>query len=196
VSLSAACSSSNGSGSSETPADFCSQLQGYVTKCNVTDPCTVQTSSNCTQLASALSSQTLAAYAQCYTDSSCGDAGAALAASCFATATKNLTPSAAQEKLATDYCAVCTVAPETAAECAAGFYSTGGDGGTPGVGSSILDLSDSLATQLDTQCVAKIAAGSSALVCLSSLGICAEPIIAAAVTLPAACTTAVVVDGG
>jgi len=91
---------------------------------------------------------------------------------------------------------VCTVAPETAAECAAGFYSTGGDGGTPGVGSSILDLSDSLATQLDTQCVAKIAAGSSALVCLSSLGICAEPIIAAAVTLPAACTTAVVVDGG
>jgi hypothetical protein len=33
-------------------------------------------------------------------------------------------------------------------------------------------------------------------VCLSSLGICAEPIIAAAVTLPAACTTAVVVDGG
>ena len=54
-----------------------------------------------------------------------------------------------------DYCAVCTVAPETAAECAAGFYSAGGDGGTPGVGSSILDLSDSLATQLDTQCVAK-----------------------------------------
>jgi hypothetical protein len=199
ASLVSACSGSTtgGSGGSggATPAGFCADYQAYATKCNVHDACTTAILADCTSFASVFSSGYLSAFSTCASEETCVDGGGTTASTCFASAQAALQPTAAQAKLATDYCASCAPAPQTPAQCAASFYSTG-DGGL-GIGSTLLDLNDTLTASIDTKCAETIGTDAGLLGCSEGFYLCLASQLTSVVTLPAACTvTTGGADGG
>jgi hypothetical protein len=199
ASLVSACSGSTtgGSGGSggATPTGFCADYQAYATKCNVHDACTTGILANCTSFASAFSSGYLTAFSTCASETTCVDGGGTTAATCFASAEASLQPTAAQAKLATDYCASCAFAPLTPATCAASFYSTG-DGGL-GIGSALLDLNDTITASIDTKCAETIGADAGILSCTEGFYLCLAGQLTTVLSLPAACTvTTGGADGG
>ncbi len=190
VSLASACTSTNSStGPSATTADYCSELQSYVSKCAITDACSVQIAQNCDKFTASLSAGAIAAYASCYQNLGCGDAGLAQGTACFNAAQTKITPTAAQSTLAQHYCAVCTTAGQTAAQCETAFYApTNAEAGTSGFANLLLDFNDSLALSVDAQCAAKLASEAGAVDCFDAFLVCADPLIQAALYEPAACT--------
>ncbi len=186
----AACSSSGTTTTTTSPADYCSALSSYVSRCNLTNACITATVGQCSSLASVASSAALAANAECLNETPCGDAGQTLdLQGCYQAKLAAPTPTAAQTKLAQDYCAVCAAPGQSAAACASSFYPTDTDagvavGGVPGAG-TLLQYSDAVATNIDAQCVP---ADAGALGCLG-FGVCAlKTLAAAAPPEPAACT--------
>jgi hypothetical protein len=198
-----ACSSSGSSGTTNPPSsDFCSQASDYVTRCHVTDACTLAFVQECSTIAGNDSAATLAAQADCIHAATCSDAGAAgsgLAGCLLQKPASPPAPTAAQTKLAQDYCAVCPRAGQTAAECVAGFYGNVNDAGATGVGgpgNAIFGLSDSVASSVDTQCIPKLGGDAGTFGCALTFDACLFPIVVAAVKPPAACTTIPGLDAG
>ena len=195
-----ACSNSSSPTGGGTSSDYCSAISSYATRCNVTNACLTATENDCSALASAYSGATLATVSACLNAIPCGDAGANAAAACFQIATSKGAPTAAQTKLAQDYCAVCA-GSQTTAECASTFFTTtAGDSGVTvatGPGNGLLGFSDTVATTVDTKCVPALGDGG-LLACAATFRICeAQVSLAALPTAPAACTGGTTAgDGG
>jgi hypothetical protein len=188
--LASGCTSSSGGGvgSGGGTSQYCSALSSYATKCNITDPCTQASIQNCESYAGTYSSAWLAAVTSCAAETTCVDGGGAAATSCVRGLQASLTPTAAQEKLAQDYCALCaTTAKQTAAQCTQGFYQQPGDGGLGGPGAFYLDYSDTVATSIDTQCVPPLA-DAGLLGCDFPLIFCADGIVSKSYPPLAACS--------
>jgi hypothetical protein len=202
-----ACSNSSGTTTTGgSSADLCSALSGYVTRCNVTDACQLAESKDCATAASSYSAGTLAATSACINAIPCGDAGSS-PNTCFQTVVSNgtspVTPTAAQAKLAQDYCATCAASNggQTVADCVATFYTTTiGDSGVAvgaGPGSGLQTLNDSVATSVDTKCVPALGDGG-IVACAATFRVCeGETYLAALPAPPAACSGGVTIgDGG
>ena len=157
-----ACSSSQPKDSSP----YCSALSSYASRCNVTDPCTLATISNCSQVASVLSDAYQSAAIQCASELTCADGGGVLALTCLTSLLSTLTPSVAQRQLAADYCAVCASAvSQTVAGCEATFYAdpAGGSLGNPGF--LLLQYNDAIAASVDAHCISTSTCGTALLAC-------------------------------
>jgi hypothetical protein len=199
-----ACNGSSGSGGSAS--DYCSAVAGYVSKCHITDPCTTAAVEDCSTIASVYSAAQLAAAVSCVSDAVCGDAGVTSVGSCIQQKQMVATPTATQSKLAQDYCAICPRANQTEAACVSGFYapSAPSEAGIPAVGpgNGFFGLSDSVASDIDTQCIAKITADAGAFGCAFTFDSCALQLALAAigkaglVCTPDAAPPGPVTDGG
>ena len=193
-----ACTSS-GSGGGATASDYCATLSNYVTKCHITDPCITASVQQCSTAASAYSPAALTAVISCVGDAACGDAGLGSLPACIQQKQAAATPSAAQSKLAQDYCAICPRPNQTATDCVARFY-TGAvaneAGTTVGPGNGLFNLNDSVTGSIDSQCIPKIAADAGFFGCAFTFETCSLGVVLAAVgTAPAACGSSLV-DAG
>jgi hypothetical protein len=189
--LAAGCTSSGGGSSGSGTSQYCSALASYASRCNITDPCTQASVQNCATYAGTYSSAWLGAVAQCAAEATCVDGGGTAATSCIQGLQASLAPSAAQEKLAEDYCALCaTSAHQSTAQCTAGFYQQPGDGSLGGPGAFYLEYSDTIASSIDTQCVPKLA-DAGLFGCDLPMILCADPIITKSYPSIAACSTTV-----
>jgi hypothetical protein len=188
--LTAACTSSSDNGSGAAASDYCSLLASYVSKCNVTDACTVATSQACTQEVTAYSTGYLDAVTSCAANFDCTDGGSSTISTCINTKVEALTPTSTQQKLATDFCNQCASSlTETASACATSFFAanTSGTGtGAAGLGTEILEFNDTITSSIDSSCAtATVDAG--VLGCVTAFEICASAVLVKAVTEPAAC---------
>jgi hypothetical protein len=197
----AACSSSSsgspGSGGSSggtSPTDYCSAISAYVSKCNLTDACDVAEEKECSSIAAAFSAQELSAEISCASVGTCGDAGDSAISDCVNAKQASFTPTAAQTKIAADFCAQCAEAfSDTPAQCQTAFFAgtgtTSGTGFTAGeFGSLILDLSDAVTTSIDTTCTPSLSADAGQ-ACVESFATCAATQLNTLVPTPAACQT-------
>jgi hypothetical protein len=191
------CTSSSSSGSGGTTASqYCSALSSYASKCNIDDPCTAATLQNCNAFAGVYSSAWLAAVTSCASQLSCADGGGAAANACLAAVESHPSPSASQEKLAEDYCAVCASSEmQTTAQCAQSFYAPTGDGSIGGLGNFFLDYNDTIVTSIDTQCVPGLG-DAGVFGCDFTLLACADGVIGKSYTAPAACVSTSTGDAG
>jgi hypothetical protein len=200
VSLTVPACASSGSSSSggANTSDYCSQASDYVARCHITDACTLAQIQDCSTTASNFSAATLAAEAACFSAASCGDGGTTTLANCPQPAPG--APTAAQTKLAEDYCAVCHGLNQTAADCVAGFYRSGpneaGLPTLPGPGSSAIRLSDSFATNVDAECIPKLVPEAGALACTLAFDQCLLQTLTAVLKQPAACSLIPGIDAG
>jgi hypothetical protein len=184
---------SSGSGGTGGSSAYCSALQGYASKCNITDPCTTASLQNCAAASAVLSSAYLSTITSCVSEATCVDGGGATATACFTSGVASLMPTAAQQKLAADYCAACAASQfQTTTQCQANFYKAA-DGGIAGVGSFFLEYSDTIVTAIDTQCTPALA-DAGLLGCGFTLIECAEAQITKTYTPPVACTTVSIGD--
>ncbi len=198
VSLSTACGGNESSTSApNSAADYCSALSNYVSTCKITDACSVASAQTCTQYVSAFSPAALGTFTSCTSSLACGDAGTQSASLCIAAGEASITPSAAQQTLAKNYCAACASAfQQTAADCAETFYAqlttantneAGLSTSSADIGSAFLDLNDTLITSVDTSCVGGVGADAGTLGCTVSFELCAGALIQKAVKTPVAC---------
>jgi hypothetical protein len=199
VSLTVPACTSSGSSTGTSTSDYCSQASDYVSRCHITNACTLAQLQDCGTIASNYSAATLAAEAACFSAATCGDAGTTPLASCPQPAPG--APTAAQTKLAEDYCAVCPGLNQTTADCVAGFYGSGGanEAGIPtlpGPGNSAIRLSDSFATNVDSQCIPKLAPEAGAIACTLTFDQCLFQALTAVFKQPAACSLIPGTDAG
>ncbi|HSO40844.1 MAG TPA: C2 domain-containing protein [Labilithrix sp.] len=139
-----ACSSS-GDGGGEAPpeAGFCDTLANAYAKCGGATSCSTSLGADCTKLASLLSPSVLDGAKSCVEQTACG--GDPLA--CLGKALGNAKPSAAQTKLATDYCASCSVVGGDA--CTTAFFGTAS---VPGLAFALLPFGDAPLDAVDSAC--------------------------------------------
>jgi hypothetical protein len=200
LSFEAACSSDDSSSTTTAQndaADYCSALSSYVSTCKITDPCTVASAQTCSQYVSAFSPAALTAFTTCTTTLSCGEAGEDTTSKCLAEQEAEISPSAAQMKLATDYCNACAASyAEDPTTCATtDFYAQlttanteGGSSGTSAdIGTPFLELSDPLIASVDTACALPLGADAGPVACVAGFEECAGTVIEKAVKTPAAC---------
>lgn len=179
--------STNASKGTPLASDYCSELSSYVSRCNVTDPCTVASVPQCPALVASYSAEALATVTACLSGTTCGDAGTSPGSSCFQAKLATFTPTATQAKVAQDYCTACPSSTQTAAECATYFYSG------EGVGASLLPFDDAIAAAVEAQCILADAGLACANVSVCIVGV----IVDATPAEPAACTGGVsYADGG
>lgn len=176
-------SSGSSSGSSPSPpvATYCSNSQAYNQECKVTDACQVALAADCDSYASQLSAQWIEAYNSCADVNSCdyGTVTNTAFQSCLSNAVQTMTPTAAQQKVAVDFCATCAESLKTtSAQCVADFF-VGGEY-PAGLGTTLFPYDDAVAQSVDSSCVS--ASG------CDNFGTCA-PRVAIAATEPAACSS-------
>lgn len=134
--------------SSDTPAPsseegFCDSLASAYTKCGGATSCGTAMSADCTKLAGLLSPSVLDGARSCVQSTACG--GDPL--SCLGKALGDAKPSAAQTKLATDYCESCSVVGGEA--CTTAFFGTSK---VPGLGFALLPFGDAPLAAIDSSC--------------------------------------------
>jgi hypothetical protein len=191
--LAAACGGSSSPSSSVSDSTFCGALKPYLTACPATG-----TSQACLQAqvgalsteCSGISSQYSTAYknavVRCAAPTSCMFSDPFLTP-CFEQAVLSAPFTAAQTKLADDYCALCASnASIDAAACPRQFWGIAPDGGVSNLsspGGFALSFGDSFDEAIDTKCLA----GTAAAAC-GNFSLCAEMTIAQnSPTLPQAC---------
>jgi hypothetical protein len=145
----AACSSSETApATTPTPeAGFCDSLASAYTKCGGAGSCGASMSADCTKLASLLSPSVLDGAKGCVESTACG--GDPLA--CLGKALGDAKPSAAQTKLATNYCESCSVIGGDA--CTTAFFGTAQ---IPGLGFALLPFGDAPLAEIDSECTKSV----------------------------------------
>ncbi len=185
-------SSANGAGS------FCSALSSYATRCQLTSACDQVTVSTCPALATTFSNAYLDAVTECLPSVLCGDAGESSANACFNTSLGSAAPTAADQKLAEDYCAACaSILGEPS--CVTEFTSASLDaaaGVAAQVGTSVVIFSDALLEKVDTSCIAGLADGGGLPGCTEIFQECAFNIQEAAEPATPACNTSENAEAG
>ncbi len=152
-----ACTNSGTGGSGA--GSYCSLLSGYVSKCQITDPCTLATVKDCATLGAAFSAAYLNAITQCDSSLPCPDArGTTAATQCIESAVTSAPQSAAQQKLAEDYCSTCPTSRSNVDGCVAGFYATAYDASSdaPPIGQALITYSDAISTKMDSACTSSV----------------------------------------
>lgn len=97
---------------------------------------------------------------------------------CLMQAVASATPSAAQQQVATDYCARCSI---DAGSCTTDFFHVASDGGTGGPGALVLAFNDTIAQQIDTMCAQKAPNDAGAANCKFDFVFCAVAVASSAV---------------
>ena len=140
-----ACSSSGGGDGSapSSEAGFCDTLASAYAKCGGGTSCSASLGADCTKLASLLSPSVLDGAKSCVEQTACGSDPLA----CLGKALGNAKPSAAQTKLATDYCASCSVVSGDA--CTTAFFGTAS---VPGLAFVLLPFGDGPLEAVDSSC--------------------------------------------
>ena len=191
--LAPACTSSGGAaggggGGGGSSSAYCTALGNYFRQCNLNDPCSQAEVRDCAMTSAGLSDGYLNATTACAQQATCGDAGVVAGSSCVRAALANLQPTAAQQKLATDYCNVCaTAASQAQATCVAAFYVSSGDGGIGGPGVFLFPLNDTLAQQVDQTCIPALSADAGPLGCALGFEFCAFASIGTSLYSPPEC---------
>ncbi len=205
-----ACSSSNAASpaSSASPdTQFCDAVISSNNRCQASGDAgacknaeLADWSDKCAQVASTYSTAMKSAYTTCGPSLPCG-AVDVLLTSCGETAARAAL-SAAQTKLASDYCAVCAgTAGLSLATCEGAFWGLDADAGTilAGIGYGALAYSDAIVGLVDTSCIPELDAGSQ-LGCIDPFAACIGATTATAVTsafpAPTACAGASADGGG
>jgi len=160
-----------GDGGGTIPDDagdpFCTAQADFQTRCSATTACDRNRLAICPQISAAVSDAVRQAAATCGVQADCSKPFIdVVTGACVADKLQNATPTAAQTKVATDYCAACD--PSTSG-CAAAFF-TGGAGAT---GLSVLIASDDVAGQIDGRCAVANGDGGTA-ACKSAFLDCAS----------------------
>ena len=138
-----ACSSDDAESTSSPDATFCGALTESYDKCAGASACGDALRVDCTKLASLLNPSVLTAATACIQATGCGKDPL----TCVGKSLTALTPSAAQTKLATDFCASCaSVGGDT---CEKAFF---GSGKVPGLGFALLPFGDAPIAAIDEAC--------------------------------------------
>jgi hypothetical protein len=146
---------------------YCSALEEYCKRCPATfQPCALENLAQCGAFASVLSADFAQATAECQPAAACDTDGAATEA-CIAQKLQGAAPTAEQQKLASDMCAVC--AP-TSSSCPADFYK--------GTARVLFFVSDPLIGQVDQHCLTQLSADAGAFKCLQEFLTCAGVVLA------------------
>jgi hypothetical protein len=179
----------SGPASSASIADYCDTLKSYATTCNKVDACSQSILASCASyLSSTYSGAFIEAAMACKPSAGpvvCSDGGASTAPSyCIPKALAATTPSAALEKLKTDFCAACPDDPKEGSVRQCTDFLTAGDGGNQGLGRTLMVYSDAIVEQIDKQCL-PVPADAGALGCGASFFACA--MTSAQQATPAAC---------
>ena len=172
---------------STTPStDYCGALGAYMTRCNVTDPCNQAILDECPSFETAYSQAYLQAAVSCSSTVACGDSGIPTTTSCFQQTLAASPLTAADQKLAADFCASCSFpAGASASACAADFYASD-DAGKAGLGAVARYYTDDIVDQIDRTCL-PVPADAGAL-CATTFEFCAFRIAAQHMPArPAAC---------
>ncbi len=179
-------SSNDGNANNDTGTTsdaFCSAANDYVTRCDLTDACSLAVAAACSSTEANASPQFLVAYEACESLEPCASPGAATDGgqaaydSCLQSHFGN--PDTAAQKLATDFCDKCLPA---VGECTNGFYAQ------PKT-ARLLELDDAILGEIDDTCTKRDGgaddAGAGA--CADQFGTCARDIVLAHDPIPAAC---------
>jgi hypothetical protein len=135
------------SGAEDAPASpeaaFCDALSGAYAGCGGGTTCGTSIAVDCTKLASLLSPSVLAGAKDCVESTACGSDPLA----CLGKALGDAEPSAAQNKLATDYCTSCSAV--SGAACETAFFGTAN---VPGLAFVLLPFGDGPLEAVDSAC--------------------------------------------
>ncbi len=146
----AACSgsSSSGPGADAAPSNaFCTAAERWSRECAAPPPCTASVLNDCAKLEPLLAPALVTAAAACITAGNCGSGDPV---ACLASAAAGLTPSAADDQFASDYCGHCAAAPGPS--CAQSFFATP-DGATNATTTELKAGSDTVVQQVDRACL-------------------------------------------
>lgn len=139
-----ACSSSDDGGAEPSAeAGFCDALASAYSKCSGGTSCGSALGADCTKLASLLSPSVLDGAKSCVEKTACGTDPLA----CLGKALGSAKPSAAQTKLATDYCQSCSVVGGDA--CTSAFFGTAS---VPGLAFALLPFGDAPLEAVGSAC--------------------------------------------
>jgi len=138
-----ACSGSDAGPQPTSEAGFCDALTSAYARCAGAGSCGTSMSADCTKLASVLSPSVLDGAKGCVQSMTCGSDPL----SCLGKALGSATPSAAQTKLATDYCESCSLVGGDA--CKTAFFGTEQ---VPGLGFALLPFGDAPLAEIDSAC--------------------------------------------
>ena len=177
--------SSDGNASTDTGSSdaFCAAANDYVTRCALTDSCSLAIAAACSSTEANASPQFLAAYEACESMQPCptpggsSDGGAAAYDSCLASHFGS--PDAVAQQLASDFCSKCLPA---SGSCATAFYSAP-------KAQRLLELDDAILTEIDDTCILSDAGTDDAGpgTCADRFDACARNIVLAHDPIPAAC---------
>jgi hypothetical protein len=173
-------------------AAFCAKANAYYNQCGGADACTTAELAECTTFFAQFNPTFIAAVDSCVTTPFvCTEGGAGGDNNCAQDALAGIKPDAAQTKVKTGFCALCPdgKSPSTPDSCSGFFEST--DAGTA-FGEALLELNDSVANQIDTNCLSGSIPDAGVSDCEEAFDLCALPILQNAFTEPAVCQT----DGG
>jgi hypothetical protein len=186
-----ACNSSSSSSGVGT-SGYCADLTSLAQKCNLTDPCSQAEVRDCAQIASSLSNAAVNAAEQCLggNDVQCPntDGGTTSATTqCYTNALLGAQPTAAQQKLAQDYCNACAASMNLAVDaCTSGFFK-GADGGSGGLGTLFLYYNDDLITKIDQTCTPAFSTDAGSFGCSVGLLVCGTVVLQQNVYSPPEC---------
>jgi hypothetical protein len=192
-----ACSaSSGGEGGDGGAASLCATLTEYQAHCHPTDPCTLATEQRCSAHMSDYSAAYAAVMTECYSAPyDCTQASTPLASVCVSAGVHTATPTAAQAKVKSDFCARCPDDPSPLGnKYCSNFY-----GSTDSIGSIVLRWNDTVASEVDRHCTSTLAVseagadGGASVDCSGAFLRCAAGVIP---SLPAACQASVPDGGG
>jgi hypothetical protein len=153
---------------------FCQSLSAYYARCQFTADCYRTNLMNCGAAGYALSDVARRAFLDCQSSVPCTQGSDAIRQSCLSAALATATPTPAQVKLASDYCAACALSGtvcNTMTFFKEGITSTG-----DGPGFLALLYNDAIATLIDKQCFSTGAVG-----CDTSFRLCEAYIVQAQV---------------
>jgi hypothetical protein len=171
-------------------AALCSQVSAYSARCPDVSRCAQAQATYCTTWAPSFSAAFLAGLEACIAPPDCLDAGMLFPTqACFKAHLASPTP--AQEKVKTDFCAQCPDGTSSSYPNACSeFFAVGVDdaGNSTTVGNAVLAVSDDLAATMDMQCTGAGAVDSGVSDCAVSFKNCVGAIVHYDANLPAPCT--------
>jgi hypothetical protein len=132
-------------------ADFCQAVTAYYAHCQYTATCDQTNLRNCGAEGYALSDVARRAFIDCEANISCAHGADFVRESCVSGKLAATRPTAAQAKLASDYCAAC--APDAGASCATLFFREGLTSAGDGPGFIALLYNDTLVGSMNKQCI-------------------------------------------
>jgi hypothetical protein len=187
--------SEGGGGDSPEVSVFCAALAGFDAQCGPGTRCAQAEVEYCSTWAPSFSSVFLTSETSCVAPPyTCRDGGTnPIALSCVASHFASVPPTAAQQKVKDDFCAMCPdgAAPSAPTGCTDFLTLMDNDAGTlTAVGAVVRLLNDSLDTAIDQQCTGPAAASDAgAGDCVQAFESCAAQVLLFDANLPAACTS-------